>query len=322
MSSQASSALPSVANTFGALYVGAIIAAMLFGITNLQVAMYYKKYPNDWWFYRYSVVLLWALDTLHVALSTHALYVYMIDMFGDFIGALELRHVWTMQLQLSVNDLLVVYVQWLYAIRLWRLGRHFHKILPWFVFLAVAASLGAGIFIVCDIIPNLASVSVAKRSVYVYCSTIAATDFIIALPMCYYLHKSRAATNFTSTADLLLRLMRLVLVSGLATSACSLLTLIAFIVWPESLIFLGIHFVLSKLYVNSILAMFNFRSVRKSANPTPGHSRVPAVLRITSHSAENSTAETNISIPLSEIRDIRGLDHKLNHSKETLDCQV
>ncbi len=30
----------------------------------------------------------------------------------------------------------------------------------------------------------------------------------------------------------------------------------------------------------------------------------------------------NISIPLSEIQDIRGLDHKLNHSKEALDCQV
>ncbi len=29
--------------------------ASLFGITNLQVVIYYKKYPNDWWFYRYSV---------------------------------------------------------------------------------------------------------------------------------------------------------------------------------------------------------------------------------------------------------------------------
>ncbi|KAK0187592.1 hypothetical protein F5146DRAFT_1123326 [Armillaria mellea] len=238
MSSQASSALPTVANTFGALYIGAILAAMLFGITNLQVAVYYRRYPNDWWLYRYSVVLLWTLDILHVALSTHAIYVYVIEMFGDFIGGLE-KDLWTMKLQLSVNDLLVVYVQWLYAIRLWRLGWHFYKILPWFVFLAV----GASFVIVYDIfrVPNLASISVIKRSVYVYCSTIAVTDFIIALPMCYYLHKSREATKFTSTAELLLRLMRLILVSGLATSACSLLTLIAFIAWPESLIFLGIH---------------------------------------------------------------------------------
>lgn len=321
MSSQASSALPTVADTFGALYIGAILAAMLFGITNLQAAVYYRRYPNDWWLYRYSVALLWTLDTLHVALSTHAIYVYVIEMFGDFIGGLE-KDVWTMKLQLSVNDLLVVYVQWLYAIRLWRLGRHFYKILPWFVFLAVGASFGAAIFIVYDIfrVPNIASVSVTKRSVYVYCSTIAVTDFIIALPMCYYLHKSREVTKFTSTAELLLRLMRLILVSGLATSACSLLTLIAFIAWPESLIFLGIHFVLSKLYVNSILAMFNFRPMRKSADPTLGHSRVPAVLRITAHTtAENSTADTNISIPLAEIR---GLNHKSNDSKGTLDCQV
>lgn len=89
-----------------------------FGITNLQTLIYYKRYPNDWWIYRYSVswnsfrvsvilkpmrqvALLWSvhssyrwlwfitkffyrgLDALHVVLSTHALYRLLIDWYGN-----------------------------------------------------------------------------------------------------------------------------------------------------------------------------------------------------------------------------------------------
>ncbi|PBK59669.1 hypothetical protein ARMSODRAFT_1027215 [Armillaria solidipes] len=144
MSAQPLEAIPLIETTFGACYVGTIIAAILFGISNLQVVIYYKRYPNDWWVYRYSVALLWVLDTLHVGLSTHALYFYLITMSGDLIGGLE-NGLWSMKLQLSLNISLVIYVQWLYVIRLWRLGRFFHKILPSFVFLAVTTSLGTTI---------------------------------------------------------------------------------------------------------------------------------------------------------------------------------
>ncbi|PBK81074.1 hypothetical protein ARMGADRAFT_815273 [Armillaria gallica] len=262
MNSQPSTVVPSIGETFGALYVGAIIASVLFGITNLQSVIYYKRYPNDWWLYRCSVALLWVLDTLHVVLSTHALYFYLIDMFGNLSGAL-VQSVWYVsRAQLVVNVVIVIYVPGLYAIRLWKLGRHFHKVLPWFVFLTMASSLGAGIFMIYEIsmTPNFSAISDIKTSIYAVFSTVAATDFVIALMMCYYLHKSRTAMNVSTTACRVLNLMRLVIVSGLATSTCSLLTLISYIAWPESLIFLGIVFILPKLYVNSLLAMYTIFS--------------------------------------------------------------
>ncbi|PBK84117.1 hypothetical protein ARMGADRAFT_1170086 [Armillaria gallica] len=327
MSSQPQTTIPSLGETFGALYIGATLAAMLFGITNLQVFLYYKNYFNDWWVYRYSVALLWVLDALHVALGTHALYFYLIDMFGNATGALG-KNVWSMNLQLSLNDVIIVYVQGLYAIRLWKLGRHFHKILPWFVFLAVAASLGTSTFMIYEIyiIGNLISVStITVRSIYALFSTIAAADFIIAFMMCYYLHKSRGDRMFSSTSAIVLRLMRLVLVSGLATSACSLLALIAYIVWPKALIFLGIDFILPKLYVNSLLAMFNYR--RKHSSKTPTQESVgpwvPAVLHLGRHiSRGRNTEESNISIPLSEIQGADSRGDKQGDSKRSLDCQV
>ncbi|PBK62992.1 hypothetical protein ARMSODRAFT_1088795 [Armillaria solidipes] len=320
MSSQRLTAAPSLHDTFGALFVGAIVATMLFGITNVQTLIYYKRYPNDWSLFRYSVTLLWVLDALHVALSTHALYYYLIDMYGNLLDALG-NNTWSMKLQLVVNVSIIVYVQGLYAIRLWKLGRNFHKILPWFVFIAVAASLGSGIFIIYDIYiaSNLAAISIAKRSIYTFFSTIAITDFIIALMMFYYLHKSRRDTMFSSTAAVILRLTRLILVSGLATSACSLLALIAYIVWPESLIFLAIDFVLPKLYVNSLLAMLNYRRKHvsnKSVVERAGHT-TPTILKIAPHISEGNSEEMsflqNIGIPLSELRDDHSFDNKTSH---------
>lgn len=315
-----SSAPPTTQDILGALYVGAIIAAVLFGITNLQVVIYYKDYPNDWWLYRYSVVLLWVLDLLHVALSSHALYFYLINIYGDFAAVME-NNTWSMKLQLAVNVGIVVYVQGLYAIRLWKLGRLFHKFLPWFVFLTVAASLGAGIFMTYDIFitPGFAFISNIRRSIYTIFSTIAATDFIIALMMCYYLHKSREGTKFTSTAGVLLRLMRLVLVSGLATSACSLSALIAYIAWPKTLIFLGIDFALPKLYVNSLLAMFNHRRKHVSNKAVGVRQPISTDLRIAPHSSDGNPEEMNMGIALSEIRDSPLFD---DHFKGTLDCEV
>ncbi|SJL15324.1 uncharacterized protein ARMOST_18817 [Armillaria ostoyae] len=334
MSSQSSTKLPSISETLGALYIGATIAAVLYGVTNLQGVIYYRRYPNDWWVYRYSIGLLWALDTVHVALSTYAVYFFLIHFFGDLTGALEYDS-WSMKWQVYMNDVLAVYIQGLYALRLWQLGRHFHESLVYFVSLAVVASLGdntfvivlepsliifhlgSAIYVVYDtsIAQNIASAASLKTSIYIFFSTIAITDLLIAIPMCYYLHKSRTIILVPSTATVLLRLMRLVLMSGLATSACSLLTLITYIMWPESLVFLGIHFVLSKLYINSLLAMLNSRSKHRSMSQSTEDevNSLPTVLRVTPLSSEGDVSETNISIPLPD---------KLSLSKEALDCRV
>ncbi|KAK0445940.1 hypothetical protein EV421DRAFT_2034397 [Armillaria borealis] len=323
MSSQPSIALPSVGDTFGACYIGSIIAAILYGVSTLQVVIYYKRYPNDWWVYRYSVTLLWALDTFQVALSTHALYFYLIAMFGDLIGDLE-SDLWSMKLQLTLNNFLAVYVQWLYAIRLWKLGRYFHKILPCFVFLAVATSLSTTIYMAYEIhtVPNLLSVSIIKKSMYIFFATIEAADLIIVPMMCYYLHKSRRNTMFSTTAARLLRLMRLVLISGLATCVLSLIIIIAYVVWPDSLIFVGFHFILSKSYINSLLAMFNSRSVEQLNNRATerGVKALPAVLQMTPHRSEGNADDTNkAGIPLLHISSFKD---KMDLSRGPLDVQV
>ncbi|PBK91897.1 hypothetical protein ARMGADRAFT_1081304 [Armillaria gallica] len=43
-----------LALTLGALFIGATIAAVCYGITILQTTLYYELNPNDLWIFRYS----------------------------------------------------------------------------------------------------------------------------------------------------------------------------------------------------------------------------------------------------------------------------
>ncbi|PBK84994.1 hypothetical protein ARMGADRAFT_1087904 [Armillaria gallica] len=337
MSSQPSPDIPFLGDTFGALFVGATIGAILFGIINVQMLIYYKRYPNDWSFYRHSVTLFWVLETVHFALGTHALYHYLINI--DLRGALEADIIWhavrrrnsvnltgylsflQYQLQVVIKVWTIVFVQGVYAIRLWKLGRHFHKIIPWLVFIVVGASVGAGIFLSYDLYvpPNLASIFIINRSIYPFFSIIIVADLTIAFMMCYYLYKSRAAIHFSSMAGILLGLMQLVLVSGLATSVSSLVSVFTYIAWPKTLIFLAIDFIIPKLYVNSLIAMFNYRQEHSSKKSTTEH-LVPAVLQPAPISSVDHTTETDVSLrPLSTIQDIRSSSEYLVNAKGTID---
>ncbi|SJL15303.1 uncharacterized protein ARMOST_18796 [Armillaria ostoyae] len=124
---------PSLGMTLGAVYIGATVAAILFGITNLQAVIYYKKYPDDWW-----VAIIWAFDALHVALGTHALYHYLIDLFGNYITLDDI--VWSFKdLETFMFSLPECQDNGLISLLV---GHHFHQMLPLFVVLCLVVSGG------------------------------------------------------------------------------------------------------------------------------------------------------------------------------------
>ncbi|KAK0431978.1 hypothetical protein EV421DRAFT_1851419 [Armillaria borealis] len=303
--------------TLGAIYLGATIAAVFYGITILQTAVYYKVNPNDPRIFRYTVAFLWILDTLHVALSTHALYFYLIESFGNYLDLLKV--IWSFPLQLVFNMLVATCVQGLYAIRIWKLGRHFHVVLPYFIFLAVAATFGTGLYVIYDTytLSSFLGISTIRTSIYAVFSTMVGADFAISGAMCYYLHRGKSMTNLSSTTRTIVRLMRVVVISGLLTSVCSLLTLVTYIVWPDTLIFMALGtFILPKLYINSLLAMLNSRkSSMWSYGSTPHIDQNLKIIRFAPPGDESGIvdsgqmnftipglsvtgAETNISVPL------------------------
>jgi len=54
-------------NTFGAAYIGAMVAIALYGITTLQTYLYYIYYPGDKWGLKLIVDVIWLNETLHIS---------------------------------------------------------------------------------------------------------------------------------------------------------------------------------------------------------------------------------------------------------------
>ncbi|KAK0475426.1 hypothetical protein IW261DRAFT_1595427 [Armillaria novae-zelandiae] len=255
--------LPSLGPTMGVMFLGETIALILYGTSILQTAIYFKEYPNDWWFYRLSIAVLWVLDTLHIAFTTHSLYFYAIDSFGDYLTLLKL--VWSFKLALFLYNMIVLCVHIIYCVRLWMLGRYFHSAVPWFITVIVAGICAASIVFCRDVYAISYIIEIDKISLTIEAGliTTATVDIVISFAMTYYLLRARAvSTNFFSTHIRLEALMRLVLISGLGTSALVIASLITFLVLRGTLVFLSIGVIVPKLYINSLLAMFNARKRR------------------------------------------------------------
>ncbi|KNZ75372.1 hypothetical protein J132_03412 [Termitomyces sp. J132] len=70
----------------GAAFIGNLIAAVFYGITCVQTYMYSKKSDRDRTWFKGVIYFLWILDTLHLAMISHALYYYLISNFGNLVA--------------------------------------------------------------------------------------------------------------------------------------------------------------------------------------------------------------------------------------------
>lgn len=85
----------------------------------------------------------------------------------------------------------------------------------------------------------------------------AVCDTIISLSLCWYLYNT--PTYFAKTHLLINKLILYTVNTSLWTTIFVLLDLMVFIIWPTNLIYVGVFFLLSKLYTNSLLGILNTR---------------------------------------------------------------
>ncbi|KAK0214000.1 hypothetical protein IW262DRAFT_289483 [Armillaria fumosa] len=250
----------SMSTSFGAVLIGATLASALFGVTTMLFFVYYRRYSQDRWFYRLSLAILWILDVLHFVLALHILHFYLVDSFGD-VSALS-KMAWSFKLDFSIHLATVVGVNLVCVIRLWILGRYFHRIVPWILSFVVASAVTVVIVLIYEVY------TISKFSQFSDISKImdgalvvgAVVDLSICLSMSFYLFKSREVTVSSRTSGRLLVLLRLVLMSGLAETAASVLMLVVFLTLPDTLIFVAIAFPVPRLYIISLLTMLNART--------------------------------------------------------------
>ncbi|KAJ3926495.1 MAG: hypothetical protein NXY57DRAFT_719669 [Lentinula lateritia] len=226
-------------NTLGAVFIGIVGATFVFGITTLQVYMYYHHYQRDSYLHKLAVAVLWILDTFHLVLIVHATYHYAVKGFGDASNMAFI--VWSVKLQVTINVIIILFVQSLYAYRVWILGGYHHGVLGYVVAGVVIGGFGIGAAVAYKIytIQMFEELHAISWTIYLSLATSTAIDFTIASTMCYYLHKSRGSESQLNSR--ISTVMQYSLSSGLFTS---------------------LQFLSTKFYVGSFLAMLNSRQHR------------------------------------------------------------
>ncbi|KAG7453279.1 uncharacterized protein BT62DRAFT_57351 [Guyanagaster necrorhizus] len=245
----------SVENTLGAFFIGATLANILFGITSLQSTLYFKNYPNDGQFFKVSIGAIWFLDTLDVAFTAYTSYFYAFKNFGDINALLGSAVLWSLKLHILLCIVIRVYVQAMYAVRLWKFGQHLHRVVLWLVVLVTVSNGGCGIYLIRQIygMATFGQQPDIKSGLVSLFVTSVTAEFMTSAAMCYSLNKGRTTSAVPNTITIVLTLMRMILMSGFITSLYSVVILITFLLCPDTLIFLGIDCILPKYHVHHFL---------------------------------------------------------------------
>ncbi|KAF9033565.1 hypothetical protein BJ165DRAFT_1410304 [Panaeolus papilionaceus] len=247
--------------TLGAAFLGSLAAAVLYGVTSVQIFLYFQRPQEDGKRFRLLIFFLWILDTLHMALTAHGLYVYLITNFGNY--DVLLSPTWAVLAQVYPTNISDIIVRSVFARRVSVLCGFKHRrlriILPVIIVClsVVVFVCGTGFASKAFVLGTFERINAISVMLYTSFAAAVAADCLIATSLCVLLYQSR--TGIKRTDSLLNTMMLFTINTGLLTSVCAIACLVTYAIWPQRFIFMGLYFALSKLYVNSLLASLNTR---------------------------------------------------------------
>ncbi|KAF9256104.1 hypothetical protein L218DRAFT_1007813 [Marasmius fiardii PR-910] len=272
--------------TMGVSLIGVLLAAILYGVTFLQVLYYFvftvPEMPEDRkdrWPLKTLVLAVFIFDTIHMALISHT---------GNLLlprhslrrsvcsGKLCLESASASKLEVLFNGLIALLVQSFLTVRVWRLSES--KLLAGVAFLLVIAefvtspdfysrilssstnSLQPQAFAINGLIhvKTFEDLTTMKGLSVTVNILAVVSDLYIALALCCLLYSSK--TGYHKSDTIVRKLSIYALNTGLITSACALASFISITAAPTTFIYIMFFFCIGRLYANSLLASLNMRN--------------------------------------------------------------
>lgn len=252
-------ALIPVDNTLGAALLGAILSAVVYGITCLQVFIYYtEQAADDHRLLRIFVGILMGLDTFHFTLVTHSIYFFAVTNFGDYVR--DSRTVWSLQVQVGTAQLLTLLVQGCFAYRIYTLSQRKNWWLPVLVILCGFAMLlsSTGFMITAFHVKYFTATTHNIPWTISGLLSELLGDTLMTAGMIYYL--SRGRTVMERTNRVLNILITYTLNSGLLTTVFTILTLAVFLRYEKTMLYAPFFFILARLYSCAFMSTLNSRN--------------------------------------------------------------
>jgi hypothetical protein len=244
----------------GSVEIAIFIGLVLFGIALSQGYTYFRLSGDCDGRFRMQlmVIVLLTLEFFHSFTAATSIY---------YDSVTKWKSAQPNSYPLSTNALLetltTLIVQCFFSFRIYKLSSKLLISITCFT-LAVLRFI-AGVAAVVELfldVPNVPNgTGVVVRISWLITSVLscgAAADVLIAATMTYYLHKLASPFNSESTSNLLNRLIRFALQTGLITSMTSVAVII-FFQCVTNMVWVSLYMILAKLYSNSLLVALNAR---------------------------------------------------------------
>ncbi|KAJ3927172.1 MAG: hypothetical protein NXY57DRAFT_1026422 [Lentinula lateritia] len=245
-------------DTLGAAFIGYSISCVIFGIFTTQAISFYHRYRTDPLNLKILVGVVWCTELLHQTLVAHALYHYTVSLFGSPIAVFTEPVEWSLVTQVLVGAISGSIVKACFVVRVWRFSNR-NKIVT--AALAVVILVQIGCILAYEVgafrLQNILDIAKIKVVASLALATGALADFLIAVALCYYLRKLR--TGYREPDSLLNSLVQYALNTGALTSTMSILTLVLYDARTSTFQYMGVYFVLSKMFAVSFMCALSTR---------------------------------------------------------------
>lgn len=280
----------------GSAFIGCVIAGIFYGITCFQTYNYYKGRFEDSWVLDAFVYTLWVLETIHLALVMHGCYYFMVTNYDN--PASMASPSWSLLVQIFVTCVTDVSIRGFFGRRVWILTAPRNRPLAMILVFCIGGtslltfSSGFAFGTKAFMLGTFAGFKKISYLLYTSLGSGVVADAFIAVSMCVLLSRSR--TGLRNTDTMIDTLILYTINTSLLTTVCSAACFISYAVRPNDFIFLGIYFILSELFFNSLLASLNARTtIRNRSSARPSTAPAANVLDVLPH----SSTDTSMSFP-------------------------
>ncbi|KAJ3517322.1 hypothetical protein NLJ89_g589 [Agrocybe chaxingu] len=190
--------------TLGAVFLGILAAAILYGITSAQTFIYFNsaRSREDTCILRSLVSFLWIIDTVHMALTVHGIYFYLVTNYGNFDTVSSPP--WSVPAQGFATGISDFIVRCFFARRialLYNNKNYFSRALPVVIttLAVIILLLGCAFATSAYILKTFEGLKKAETLFYTSLAGAVALDMAVAASLCAFLIRSRTGVKRTDS---------------------------------------------------------------------------------------------------------------------------
>lgn len=246
----------SFGQTFGVLLIGTLLSTGLYGLTSHQTYRYFRRFPIDRWSLKTLVSVLWIADTCFTAASFHWCFHYFVEEYGHQEALLH--STWSIRMGYVLTVITGKLSNLFYVSRLHMMGLNkwvsalilIMTILPRFAF-----EVAIGVKGLEDTkFEHIESFRWMLEAAFGFS---AASNTTLAGALSYVLKQKR--TGHAGTDSKIDVLVIYTVNTGLLSGILCFVGLFGTVFLPHSFLYLAVLGILTKIYVNSVLAVLNSR---------------------------------------------------------------